>query len=70
MEVMEEQIYRQILRMRALDRWENEGGSVDPHQRAMATGSSTEQRSVGNNTTQDSQVQEKTDHIGRQEGTI
>jgi hypothetical protein len=26
---MEEQVYRQMLKRRALERWENEGGSVD-----------------------------------------
>ena len=30
MEVMQDQIYGQIFKMRALERWENEGGRAEP----------------------------------------
>lgn len=35
---MEDEIYRQILRMTALERWENEGGRVSNDQRPSSTG--------------------------------
>ena len=52
MEVMQDQIYGEILKMRALERWENEGGRAEPHEtgrdEATSDGTSREPGSLEN----------------------
>ena len=47
-EIMKDRMYRQVLRMRALDRWENEGGTIDADVTSAPEQRSIEQNENGN----------------------
>ena len=64
---MGEKIHRQILRLKALDRWENEGGSIDLHQWDNP-GHLTDQQTGGNKTTRHAQVREQAEITGAKIG--
>ena len=56
---MEDQIYGQIYKMRALDRWENEGGRTESHQTGNDNPSPTDEQRRAINAGQHSNVGER-----------
>ena len=62
---MQDQIYRQIYGMRALERWENEGGRVDPTEASNAYAGSSGEQVSAMSADRHSNVRERTDNIGR-----